>query len=193
LDSIPTEAFSLCSLLESIILPSSVKTLRAGCFSGCRSLANSPLPLDSEVVRIENCAFLDCSSLKSMVLPSSLEFVGALCFSGCDSLSQLTFSSPSRLRELLSFPQHWSGFVSIPDSVEIVSVLDSTYVAAWFAPRSAVRRPDRILTFGRDSRLTEFRAERPVPGRGFIPRLFLQLSSGGLKIFRMKLEFEGGS
>jgi hypothetical protein len=60
--------------------------------------------------------------LTSMVLPSSVEASGDECFIGSDSLSSLAFSSPSRLRELLDLPLQLSGFVSIPDSVEILSL-----------------------------------------------------------------------
>jgi hypothetical protein len=186
LDSLPAKAFVSCGALESITLPSSVRTIGVQCFAGCKRLVNSPLPVDSEVVRIEASGFLGCSSLQSVSLPSSVEFVGEHCFSMCSSLSSLTFASPSHLRELLGFPASFklslSGFVSIPDSVEILS-----------APRRQWGLSSPLtLVFGRHSRLRQFRrylhatSRRPSSGR-----LLVQFSSGSLKIFRLNIEFGG--
>jgi hypothetical protein len=102
----------------------------------------SPLPIDSAVVRIEAEAFDDCGRLKSMAMPSSTEFVGETCFSGCPSLSDFTFASSSHVRKLLDLPYVLSGFVNIPDSVEILSF-----------HRDKRRSPRRTLIFGTESRL----------------------------------------
>jgi hypothetical protein len=179
LDFVGNQAFGRCEALNSIILPSSVKTLGWGCFTDCGSLSNSPLPADSEVLRIEGWAFSGCSALKSMVLPSSTEFVGECCFVGCHSLSRLTFASPCHLRELLDLPLVLTGVVSIPNSVESVMFHES-----------APPRLERTLTFGRDSKLAKLRS---LPIRGLFPsRSFLQVSSRILKLFRADFEFDGG-
>jgi hypothetical protein len=177
LDSIPARAFFACYSLESIILPSSVKTLGKSCFSGCGKLVNWPLPPDSEAVRIEDFVFVGCSSLTSMVLPSSLEFLGVECFESCHSIESLSFASPSHLRELLDLPPGLSGLVSIPDSVEVLS----------FCPDWQLR-PQRVFTFGSESKLKYFSAESK--GRLRICRSFVQVPSQSLKIFRMRMEFE---
>jgi hypothetical protein len=140
LSCIPEKAFTHCYGLESLVLPSTVKTLGASCFSNCWKLANSPLPADSEPVRIGKQAFESCHSLKSFSLPPSVEFVGERCFDKCISLSNLTFQSPSHLRELLDIPFHLAGFVCVPDSVEILSFI------GLFA-----RSGDRVLRFGDES------------------------------------------
>jgi hypothetical protein len=212
LGSIPMEAFFACSALESIVLPSSVKTLGVRCFCRCLKLVNSPLPVDSEVVRIEPGAFWNCSLLTSVFLPSSIEFIGEQCFQDCDSLSILTFGLPSHLRELLDLPPNLLCFVSIPDSVEVLSV--GAAGGTWFGPdlfscgpgpAGSVGRlsgPDsgqglsgrssgRTLSFGRDSRLADFEAGSNARGRRLGDRTFVQFSSGWLKRFRMKLEFGG--
>jgi hypothetical protein len=178
LDSIPARAFFACVSLESIVLPSTVKTVGISCFYACRKLAHSPFPVDSEVVRIEKLALSSCSSLNSMFLASSVEFVGEGCFAECDSLSSLAFSSPSHLRELLDLPPKLSGFVSIPDSVEIL-VFD-------FDVKSV---PHRTLRFGSDSRLRQIRP----PTRSTHGPSFLQVQTRCLKLFRVNLEFEGSS
>jgi hypothetical protein len=186
LNSISAEAFSWCSALASIVLPASVKTLGAYCFCCCCKLVSSPLPADSELVRIEPWAFVGCSLLNSMVLPSSVEFVGDHCFEKCDLLLGLTFASPSHVRELLlDFSLRRSCAVSIPDSVEILSLGTSLEI---LSSRSA----ERTLSFGRESRLTEFRDETYKRGNSLPRRLFLQFASSTLKTFRIKLEFDEG-
>jgi hypothetical protein len=180
LQSIPHGAFQWCHSLESIILPSSVKTLGVRCFDLCEKLRDSPLPLDSEVIRIEESAFVGCRGLTSMILPPSLEFVGIESFALCRSISRFTFVSPSHLRELLDIPSELSGAISIPDSVEILSFVGS------LVPRQC----QRTLKFGCDSRLTQISAKSPFASVRC--RSFVQVSSGSLKIFRMKMEFAGG-
>jgi hypothetical protein len=67
LNSISGYPFISCSLLESIVLPSSVETLGRRCFYECRKLVNSPLHPDSEVALFEDQGFDRCDSLTSMV------------------------------------------------------------------------------------------------------------------------------
>jgi hypothetical protein len=177
LDCAPNRAFILCTKLHSIILPASVKTIGPHCFHVCRDLATSPLPLDSGVVRIEKAAFSMCMSLRSLILPTSVAFIGRNCFEDCHFLTNLTFSSPSRLRELLNLPPELAGLVSIPDSVEIICV--HRYSSPWTTPS-----PKRTLGFGSDSKLKEIKPEfHEVPS-------LLQLSTPCLKRLRTTLEFE---
>jgi hypothetical protein len=151
-----------------------VKTLGAASFYACWALANSPLPLDSQIVRIDEDVFGECESLTSFIFPSSLEYVGECCFLACNSLSNAIFSSPSHLRELLDVPAQISGVISIPDCVEILSCHETP------KPPNA-----RVLDFGRESKLGQIR-----PGEfGRAKRTFLQVSSRSLKLLRINLEF----
>jgi hypothetical protein len=174
---IPLRAFGDCWSLEVIVLPSSVKTLCSKCFSGCRKLARSPLPADSQIVRIEQYAFSMCGSLRSFVCPSSLEYLGRLCFESCDCLSPVGFPTPSHLRELLDFSPFFAESVSVPDSVEVLSLRAS--------PRDGL---PRLLTFGGESRLLDIAVRIDQHAR--CPRIFLQVSRRSLKLFRNELEFQ---
>jgi hypothetical protein len=176
LERISPLAFAECTSLHNILLPPSVKTLSRRCFHRCVDLESSPLRADSRLRRIEEFAFSGCSLLKSMVIPSALEFLGEHCFDDCNSLSRLTFAPPSHLRELLHIPPKLSGFVSIPDSVEIISFRGLS------APHG-----DLVLTFGSESRLVETSPRHfPVP---IHYRSFVQVNSRSLKRFRLNLEF----
>jgi hypothetical protein len=75
-----------------------------------------------------------------------------------------------------------SGFVPIPDSVELLSFHGSA-------------RPSRkrTLTFGSGSRLAKISAASDAalidPTKGFLCQSFLQISTWSLKLFRSSLEF----
>jgi hypothetical protein len=175
LEELGVAAFANMPSVESIVLPRGVKTIGPQCFTNCQKLQISPFSLDSTVVRIGELAFLFCVSLTSMWIPASVESVGECCFQNCDALSSLTFGSPSHLRELLDLPSQLSGFLEIPDSVEILGFYDDG------------EDPPRTLICGPDSRLSEFRPTLAPWVR--VSRSFLQASATTLKRFRTKLEF----
>jgi hypothetical protein len=174
LTSIGEWAFAHCTRVQTIALPSSVKFLGERCFLGCRQLQTFAFCPGSEIVRIDDSAFYLCSSLESMHFPPSVEFIGEHCFGECTLLTSLTFSSRSRLRELLSLPPV-SGFADIPDSVEVLALM-----------RSRSDCPSATLVFGRDSRLTKIRREHSQWTR---PRSFCRFSAGTLKRLRINMEY----
>jgi hypothetical protein len=138
---------------------------------------NSPIPLDSELIRIEKTAFWCCYELTSVFIPSTLEIAGEKCFNGCTSLSSLTFGRPSHLQKLLSVPTGLRGCVAIPDSVEILEF------DGYFTDRDGL-----ALVFGSESRLSSVTV--PPPDDCTPCRTFLQVSSRSLKLFRAELEFK---
>jgi hypothetical protein len=86
---------------------------------------------------------------------------------------------------LLDFSLRRSCVVSIPDSVAILSLGTSLEILS-------SRSSERTLSFGPDSRLTEFQDESYKSGNSLPRRLFMQFASRSLKIFRLKLEFDDG-
>jgi hypothetical protein len=115
--------------------------------------------------------------LTLFVVPASVEVIDSCCFHACVLLWDLTFSSPSHLRELLDLPPLWPGMHEIPDSVERLA----------FSVEFRRVRHVYTLSFGRDSALREIAAgQRPwsTPGRSF-----LQVSSHSVKVIRSALEF----
>ena len=85
------EAFSECSSLTSIELPSSVTHIGDYAFKWCSRLTSIVLP--SSVTHIGNSAFWWCSSLTSIELPSSVTHIGDRAFLGCRSLTSLVLPS----------------------------------------------------------------------------------------------------
>ena len=115
-------AFYNCTNLTTVVLPSTVKSIRSnplsvtgsgvgegtgtntfsyGAFRGCTSLTTINLPEGLEEIGI--AAFRDCTSLKSVVLPDSLKKMGRGAFIGCTGLNEVTFGSGLKETGILAF------------------------------------------------------------------------------------------
>ena len=89
--SIEEYAFSGCSSLKEITIPSSVTSIERGAFYGCSSLEEIAIP--SSVTSIEQEAFLGCRSLKKITIPNTVTSIGIYTFKGCRSLKEITIPS----------------------------------------------------------------------------------------------------
>jgi hypothetical protein len=107
----------------------------------CGSLAELSFERDSKVKKIAPLAFRLCPSLRSIIIPAHLELVHLEAFGGCTSLCELVFEVPSHVKELALPPSEF-GSLSIPDSVERI-----------LGRIAKIGRQNRVLHFGRDSRL----------------------------------------
>lgn len=79
-------AFSGSEGLKHITIPEGVTALGDGCFSYCSSLETIALPSSLKTIG-DGCFSVDMS-LKEITLPESLESLGS-CFAGCSSLKSL--------------------------------------------------------------------------------------------------------
>ena len=89
--SIGYHAFYDCSGLTSIEIPSSVTSIGSSAFSGCSSLTSIEIP--SSVTSIGDSVFRDCSSLTSIEIPSSVTSIGYGAFYNCSSLTSIEIPS----------------------------------------------------------------------------------------------------
>lgn len=79
--------FSNCPKLKEVELPQSVKMIKDDCFNGCTSLEKFIFP--QTVKSIGKCVFEKCVSLKEIELPHSLETIGQAAFTKCTSLQSI--------------------------------------------------------------------------------------------------------
>jgi hypothetical protein len=84
-------AFASCSSLRSISIPSSVTAIGEGAFAGCSSLSSISIP--SGVTAIGEGAFDGCSSLSSISIPSGVTAIGDGAFVSCSSLTSISIPS----------------------------------------------------------------------------------------------------
>lgn len=80
-------AFLECAELESVKLPSSLKSIGYGTFARCTKLTSLEIP--EGVTSIDADAFNGCSVLKSVVIPDSLTSIGDRAFIGCQGLTSV--------------------------------------------------------------------------------------------------------
>ncbi len=80
-------AFQSCENLETVSLPSTLKTIGESAFSGCIKLSEINLP--DGLVSIGDWAFYECGKLNNVVLPDGLINIGRSAFSNCSSIEKL--------------------------------------------------------------------------------------------------------
>ena len=86
----PSTGIGRTSLI-SVLLPSSIASIRLSAFMGCSGLTSITIP--SSVTSIEKYAFYTCGGLKSVTIPSSVTSIGEGAFYGCYGLTSITFPS----------------------------------------------------------------------------------------------------
>lgn len=89
--SIGDNAFSGCSSLKYVNIPSTVTKIGQNAFINCRSLKSVDIP--SSVTEIGDSAFKACTSLTGITFGSSLTNITARMFSGCTSLTEVVIPS----------------------------------------------------------------------------------------------------
>ena len=109
-------AFEKCSGLTSLTLPSSVTSIGEFAFRYCSGLTSLTIP--SGVTTIDYYAFADCRGLTSLTLPSSVTSIGGHAFASCSGLTSLTL--PSSVTEI-----DWSAFERCNNLKECNCLLDS--------------------------------------------------------------------
>ena len=114
--SIGGHAFLQCSGLTSLTLPSSVTSIGEFAFRYCSGLTSLTIP--SGVTTIDYYAFADCRGLTSLTLPSSVTSIGGHAFESCSGLTSLTL--PSSVTEI-----DWSAFERCNNLKECNCLLDS--------------------------------------------------------------------
>lgn len=77
-------AFSRCSGLKYIVIPSAVTSIANECFNECYSLEK--ISLSNGLLTIGNSCFKACYSLQKLTIPQSVTNLGAYAFSSCHNL-----------------------------------------------------------------------------------------------------------
>ena len=120
---IPDVALLNYSSLESVTIPSSVKTIGIDAFSNCK-LKSITIP--DSVITIGMRAFLNCASLKSVTIGKSVTTIGQEAFINCKN-SELSINIPSSVKTI--------GVLAFANVAEIT--YDSTEMTATGSPWGA--------------------------------------------------------
>jgi hypothetical protein len=111
--SIDDNAFSSCSGLTRVTIPSTVADIGNSAFFGCTSLTSVTF-IDTSVTSIGQAAFSGCSSLASVTIPDKVKTIELAAFFGCASLVSVTI--PAAVTGI--GPSAFSGCVKL-DSVSL--------------------------------------------------------------------------
>ena len=87
--SIHNSAFSSCTELTSVTLPSTLTSIGKYAFYRCWNLESITLP--KNLKSVGSYAFADCNSLKTVTFPANVTFVSTGLFHGCENLTGVTF------------------------------------------------------------------------------------------------------
>ncbi|MGE5449682.1 MAG: leucine-rich repeat protein, partial [Bacteroidales bacterium] len=92
LTSIGAFAFNGCRGLKTISIPAAVKWIREYAFDGCTGLTSLDLPASAS---IGSNAFSNCTGLTSLTIPQGTTSIGYAAFSGCQNLTNVSILSPT--------------------------------------------------------------------------------------------------
>lgn len=98
--SIEGDLFKNYRLIESLSLPSTLKSIEANTFSGCRALAKITFAPNSQISSIGELAFYNCRALGSIALPASVGAIGNNAFEDCMALGKVSVLPGSRLKSI---------------------------------------------------------------------------------------------
>jgi hypothetical protein len=113
--------------------------------------------------------------LKSFRIGASVVAVEWSCFRSSREPVEVTFESPSQVREILNFRLGEGIEIALPDSVEILEI-------------GRARDPGSVCTFGTDSRLRDLRFSAHTSQR----LGFMRVSEAFLKRRRSMMEWTHG-
>lgn len=153
--SIGTRAFSRCSALKNVTIPSSVTSIGVCAFADCAELTSVTIP--EGVVNIDHGAFLKCGALKSVTIPSSVTNIESSAFMMCESMTTISVALNNEMytssdgvlydklkTELIRCPAGIDGEVVIPDGVTRVG----SFAFHSCKGVTSVTIPDSVMNIG---------------------------------------------
>ena len=142
-DVIGDYAFSGCSSLTSLTLPSSVTSIGGHAFEKCSGLTSLTLP--SSVTSIGEFAFRYCSGLTSLTIPSGVTTIDYYAFADCSGLTSLTL--PSSVTSIGGYAFAWcSGLTSLTLHSSVTSI--GGYAFAWCSGLTSLTLPSSVTSIG---------------------------------------------
>ncbi len=144
--SIGYQSFFECENIESIEIPSTVKSIGEGAFVWCSSLKELVIP--EGVTEIKNTTFWGCSSLESLTLPSTLKKIGEEAFYSCRSLGTLVIpNGVTEIGELAFWQCTGLKEITVPPSVTVLS----KDIFSSCSKLRTVNLPDTLTEIGEDA------------------------------------------
>lgn len=144
--------------LQSLTIPSTVKTIGAYAFGYCDWLKSVSIP--NSVTSIGKYAFSDCKALQSIAIPSSATSIDAGAFENCSSLESISVAESNAnycsvdgvlyskdKTQLIAYPGGKEGGFSVPETV--TSIGDQAF---WNCDKlTNISFPNSLTSIGADA------------------------------------------
>lgn len=127
-------AFYNCTQLNSISMPSSVKTVGRAAFYDCSALSEVELPIT--LTRIEEYTFYRCKSLKLFQLPALLTYIGRSAFYKCGSSAAMMLDDTGD--DVLVIP------------ADVTYIGDYAFYSCGYSEKAALDEEQYVNTYGID-------------------------------------------
>ena len=140
-------AFSGYSSLTSITIPASVTSIGSYAFSYCNTLTSITIP--EGVTSIGDYAFERCSSLASITIPASVTNIGQYAFYYCSNLASVTFSENSKLTTIgYKAFQDCSNLTSItiPENSKLTTIKNDAFYRC--SSLASITLPEGVTSIG---------------------------------------------
>lgn len=158
-------AFKDCSVLRSVSLPETMKSIALGAFDGCSSLEAVDIP-DKVVYigpetfanctdltsvslpeglndTIENSTFENCKALKSVSIPAGVKYIGDRAFNRCLSLSSVEIPQGVESIGAIAFQNCISlNEITLPEGLREIGI----GAFAWCASVKNITIPKTVIT-----------------------------------------------
>ena len=146
------------SLLDTVVLPPSVKSLGQYAFYGCTSLKSINLPVTQKTLPT---SFLEgCSSLESIELPTTLTTINTDAFYGCSKLANVTLHEGITTIYNRAFQNCKLSSVTIPSTVTSIGSAafqgNPTTSVTWLPKTCSIGTGDNAPFYSTSSKITSF-------------------------------------
>ncbi len=129
LEVIKTKAFMRSNVI-SINIPSTVRTIGGGCFSGCTELEN--VYNSAELTQIQGITFKDCISLKELDLGSSIVKIYENAFQNCSAMFHINNDNKyyttkdgvlysKDMKKIIKYPGLKKGDYTLPKTIDSIN------------------------------------------------------------------------
>ena len=138
LTAIHQEAFKGCTKIKHISIPENVKAINSATFNGCTALTRVEMP--AGISTIGDNAFSGCPNLDSIVLPKELTMIGGSAFSGIKLQDSLVI--PDKVVSIgTNAFENWSALRELSIGKNVVLIGDNafkgdsavTHITVWAA------------------------------------------------------------
>ena len=137
-------AFFMCFDLTSVILPSTLKTVKEQAFHYCEALTDCTLPDGLE--RVENSGFFGCESWAGVDnIPDSVQYIGPYAFAECKGSRLVIPEGITRIEEF-AFWGYEDGLTEILLPSTLTSIGSSAF--AWAKDVTSLTIPEGVTSIG---------------------------------------------